>query len=562
MARNAQGGECSTQPVFAKKRKRDDAATEVAHASEGALPAPTAASLPPPRRPLPPHQLVLAPMVGGSELAFRLLARRHGAQLCYTPMMRCEDFSRPGAGIALLERHAADAPVVAHFSGNDPAKLLAVAKKAEQCAGVVAIDLNLGCPQRSAHSGHFGAFLLDPPDRNLVLRIVSTLARSLRVPFFCKIRLLEDLDDTLQFVSQLQDAGCALLAVHGRYRGSPMHRRDGPAHLDQIALIKRRLTIPVITNGNVRDPAEMLASLEQTGADGVMSAEGALDDPAIFGRAVALAHSEGRRLRSAIRRAKRLRAERIESGRKLTADEKACVAARKEAKARVRRLSALLSLPFPPGGEVAAQDHEERAAGASTAAAPDAASTAPFDLAEQYLRLVAAHPPPGGRDALMTHAIFHLRRIVKEPLTRFQLRPALEACTSLDAAATIIRRCRAFDEGSLPYDANAEAEHQQAQALEARRAANAARRAEFVTRMEAKALKEGRAADWYLRAGRTPPSDADLEAARRLKSPKERARWWRERFGQHCHGHYLEGACPHHADPRGCGFLHGDSDEL
>ena len=198
------------------------------------LPSPSSVSLPPPRKALPPHQLILAPMVGGSELAFRLLARRHGAHLCYTPMIRCEEFSKPGAGVHLLEQHADDAPLVAHFSGNDPKQLLHVAHKAERVSGVVAIDLNLGCPQRSAHSGHFGAFLCDPVDRKLLLEIVATLSRGLRVPFFCKIRLLDDFDDTLAFVRQLQAAGCALLTVHGRYRGSPMHRRDGAAHLDQV----------------------------------------------------------------------------------------------------------------------------------------------------------------------------------------------------------------------------------------------------------------------------------------------------------------------------------------
>ena len=269
---------------------------------------------------LPPHQLVLAPMVGGSELAFRLLCRRHGCDLAYTPMIKSEEFFRPGNGVNLLERHPDDMPLVAHFSANDPDLLLSAALRAERCPGIVAIDLNLGCPQRSAHSGHFGAFLLDPPDRPLVLNMVSTLARRLRIPFFCKIRLLDDWDETLKFVRQLEAAGCALLCVHGRYRGSPMHRRDGPAHLDQIKEIKAALSIPVLANGNVRNADELLASLAFTGADGVMSAEGALDDPAIFGRARAAAHDERRSLRRTVKHAKALRLER-RSGRELTAEE-------------------------------------------------------------------------------------------------------------------------------------------------------------------------------------------------------------------------------------------------
>ena len=101
------------------------------------------------------------------------------------------------------------------------------------------------------------------------------------------------------------------------------------------------------------------------------------------------------------------------------------------------------------------------------------------------------------------------------------------------------------------------------QTLEARRVANAARRAEFVERMAARARREGRPDDWYLRKGREPPSAADIVTARRmgLDDKAAQARWWKERFGQHCLGHHVNGACPHLADERGCGFLHGDQDE-
>ena len=157
------------------------------------LPPPLSVSLPPPRRPLPPHQLVLAPMVAASELPFRLLCRRHGAQLCYTPMMHAAEFINPAHvatpnGVGALQTRPGDAPLVAHFAANDAATLLAAAKRAEPYA--VAVDINLGCPQRSAHSGHYGSFLTDPgPDRPLVLGMVSTLARGTRLPVFVKIRL-------------------------------------------------------------------------------------------------------------------------------------------------------------------------------------------------------------------------------------------------------------------------------------------------------------------------------------------------------------------------------------
>ena len=412
---------------------------------------PTAVSLPPPRKPLPPHQLILAPMVGGSELAFRLLARRHGAQLCYTPMICCEDFAKSG-GVSLLERHVDDSPVVAHFSGNDPQKLLDVARQAERCSGVVAVDLNLGCPQRSAQAGHFGAFLCDRGDRELLLNIVSTLSRSLTVPFFCKIRLLDDLNDTLEFVQQLQDAGCALLAVHGRYRGSPSHRRDGPAHLDQIALIKQKLTIPVITNGNVRNAAELVEALQTTGADGAMSAEAALDDPALFAKATSLVDAERARLAAEVKQAKALRVAGRDQGRTLTDEETTIVKSRKEAKARLKQLPDLQ--PPPPLSSAAPMPPPPANAAASKSPSAGGAAQPPsgqFDLAEQYITLVEQQPPPGGPEAMLSHSIFHLRRLCRTPLTEYDLLAELKACTSLAACADVMRRCRAYAEGTQAF---------------------------------------------------------------------------------------------------------------
>ena len=270
-------------------------------------PHPASVSLCPPRRPLPPHALVLAPMVGASELAFRLLCRRHGAQLCYTPMMHSSRFASDAAyRAAELCTAQGDGPLVAHFCGNDGATLLAAARLAERVSNVVAVDLNLGCPQRSAHSGHYGAFLCaDAAGRERVLGMVSTLAHGLSVPVFCKIRLLDEGEaETVAFAQALERAGCALLAVHGRLRGiptdaehrwtwgvrepalspvgSPMHRRSGPADLAQVAAVKSALAIPALANNEARMrratssplalPAQVLTNGNVRGAGGLLAA--------------------------------------------------------------------------------------------------------------------------------------------------------------------------------------------------------------------------------------------------------------------------------------------------
>ena len=237
---------------------------------------------------IPTHRNICAPMVGGSELAFRLLCRRYGCDLAYTPMMSSSRFAVDAEYRKQeFQTTPSDRPLVAHFSGNDAQQMLAAAKLVEdQCD---AIDLNLGCPQRVAFIGHYGSFLLDDVDRPLVLKIVSTLAAEVNIPIFVKIRLLTTLEETITLCQQLAAAGAALVAIHARHRVNLVKRdgpgaRDGAAFLDQVAEIRKVVSkdVLIISNGNIREHGDVAANLELTKADGVMSAEGLLDNPAIF----------------------------------------------------------------------------------------------------------------------------------------------------------------------------------------------------------------------------------------------------------------------------------------
>ena len=174
---------------------------------------------------------------------------------------------------------------VLHFSANYPKIFAKAAKMVEnQCD---AIDLNLGCPQRTAYIGHFGSYLLDDTDRDLIVDIVKAGNAAVKIPIFVKIRLLDTLEKTILLVQQLRDAGASLVAIHARYRASHERKgagaRDGPALLDQVLKIKQVVTdIPIIANGNIITYQDIQNNLEFTKADGVMSAEGILDNPALF----------------------------------------------------------------------------------------------------------------------------------------------------------------------------------------------------------------------------------------------------------------------------------------
>lgn len=220
-----------------------------------------------------------------------------------------------------------DRPLVAHFCGNDPEILLQAATLAAKTGTIDAVDLNLGCPQRVAHAGKFGSYLLgEGADRLLLKNIVACLRKGLasyNIPVFCKIRLLEDMEKTFELVKDLVASGCALVAVHARPRGTPERRREGPANLEWVKRLVERagesdycymgadgeagedstsstsinttaddstsftssskiITVPLVANGNIRTAEDATRNRAFTGASGVMSAEGLLDDPAMF----------------------------------------------------------------------------------------------------------------------------------------------------------------------------------------------------------------------------------------------------------------------------------------
>lgn len=232
---------------------------------------------------LPAHGRVAAPMVGCSDLAFRLICRRYGAELTYTEMFFADRFvadEEYRRTYFLSQISPADRPLVVQFGGNDAQTLVAAALMAQPHCD--AVDLNLGCPQKRACEGLFGAYLADREHWPRVFAIVRALVAALAVPVFCKIRLQPTLAETVRFARGLQAAGCSLLAVHARQRGSATRRRAGPADLSAVRAIKHALRIPVLTNGNVRRASDIEAALRRTRADGAMVAEPLLRNPAIL----------------------------------------------------------------------------------------------------------------------------------------------------------------------------------------------------------------------------------------------------------------------------------------
>jgi len=248
--------------------------------------------------------LVSAPMVDHSELAFRLLVRQNGADLAFAQMMHSKNFitdpkyrnncmdwmnySSPSSStssssistnnISALQSKQKDRPLIVQLAGNDVDVLLRAGRLLHH-QDITAIDLNLGCPQKIAKKGNYGAYLLS--NKDLIRCMLTEMVTQLDCPITAKIRRLETEEETLELARMLQDTGISMLTVHGR----TVHQNKlftGAADWDMIRKIKDTVSIPVIANGGIGCYDDIRACLEATGADGVMSSEALLENPKLF----------------------------------------------------------------------------------------------------------------------------------------------------------------------------------------------------------------------------------------------------------------------------------------
>lgn len=227
---------------------------------------------------------IVAPMVDQSELAWRILSRRYGAELCYTPMFHARLFAtdekyRNKMWSELDGDKEKDRPLVVQFCANDPDYLLQAARFVEHKCD--AVDLNLGCPQGIARKGNYGAFLMD--DWDLVYKLIRNLHDNLNCPVTAKIRVYDDWEKSLKYAKMVLSAGAQFITIHGRTRDMK-GQATGLANWKVLRYLRDNLPADQVffANGNILYPLDIGRCIDEVTCDAVMSAEGNLYNPGVF----------------------------------------------------------------------------------------------------------------------------------------------------------------------------------------------------------------------------------------------------------------------------------------
>jgi tRNA-dihydrouridine synthase B len=225
--------------------------------------------------------IILAPMAGISDRAFRIISREHGADYAVSEMIHTDPRFRDSTELSRRMDFADEpGPTVVQIAGPDP-RWLAEAARVVEARGADVIDINMGCPAKKVCRQAAGSALLN--DENLVGRICDAVVGAVDVPVTLKIRTGWDRKhrNALSIAAIAQSAGIAALTIHGRTRACGYR---GVAEYDTIAMVKAAVTIPVIANGDIDGPGVAQRILEYTKADGLMIGRGAQGNPWLFGQ--------------------------------------------------------------------------------------------------------------------------------------------------------------------------------------------------------------------------------------------------------------------------------------
>ena len=224
------------------------------------------------------NPIVLAPMAGISNTAYRQIIKDMGAGLIYAEMVSDKAISFGNERtFDLLKMTEKERPITQQIFGSDVNSMVTAAKKIEEHMNPDIIDINMGCPvPKVAIRAQAGSALLKNPDK--IFEIVSSVVKAVKCPVTVKIRSGWDEKsiNCVEVAKIIEKAGAKAITIHARTRSQGY---SGKADWQMIKAVKEAVSIPVIGNGDVLTCFDAKRMIEETGCDAVMIGRGVLGNP-------------------------------------------------------------------------------------------------------------------------------------------------------------------------------------------------------------------------------------------------------------------------------------------
>lgn len=224
------------------------------------------------------NRVVLAPMAGISNTAYRRIIKEMGAGLIYAEMVSDKALVYGSTKtFDLLKMDEAERPIAQQIFGSDVSSFVEAAKLVERLMHPDIIDINMGCPvPKVAIKSQAGSALLKNPEK--IREIVKAVVNVVSVPVTVKIRSGWDQNsiNAVNVAKIIEEAGAAAICIHARTRAQGY---SGKADWNIIKEVKKAVNIPVIGNGDVTSPELAKMMLDETNCDAVMIGRGVLGNP-------------------------------------------------------------------------------------------------------------------------------------------------------------------------------------------------------------------------------------------------------------------------------------------
>jgi len=225
------------------------------------------------------NPFILAPLAGYTDLAFRILCREYGADLCFSEMISCHGLVYQQQNtLEMIRTLAEERPVAMQLFGSEP-EIMGEAAAILTTSPIDLIDINMGCPVKKVTKKGAGSALMKDPA--LAGRIIRAVRDKAKVPVSVKIRMgwTHQSINACEFAKMAEDNGAELITIHARTWSDGF---SGTADWGMIREVKKSVAVPVIGNGDIKSYADGRRMIRETGCDGVMIGRAALGTPWIF----------------------------------------------------------------------------------------------------------------------------------------------------------------------------------------------------------------------------------------------------------------------------------------